>query len=333
LLARRELRAALRYLGAPRRPLSVDEVEPMLAQTRERPFSAAGWIFERKLDGFRLLAALERRRPRLLFRNGGDATGIFPEIARAVGALPFDGLVMDGELVILDPRGLPVFQELQKRLQLRRPADVERAVRTRPAALFVFDLLAAEGFDARPLRLADRKRLLHQVVPEGSPLRFAEHVDEQGERLFAELRRLGLEGMVAKRIDSPYRAGRSRDWVKVMARRAGDFVVVGFTRPAGSRTGFGSLHLAVHEDGRLVYAGRVGSGFDEGELVSLRALLEAHRLAARPCGGPAPRGAAHAWVTPRLVCEVRYRERTAEGLLRHPVFLRFRTDKRPEDCG
>ncbi|HEV8253565.1 MAG TPA: non-homologous end-joining DNA ligase [Vicinamibacteria bacterium] len=302
----------------------------MLAATRERPFSGAGWIFELKLDGFRLLAARERRRPRLLFRNGGDATGVFPEVARAVAGLPFDGLVMDGELVILDQRGHPIFQELQKRLQLRRALDVERAVRTRPAVLFVFDLLAAEGFDLRPLRLADRKRLLYHVLAEGGPLRFAEHVDEDGERLFAELRRLGLEGMIGKRADSPYRAGRSRDWVKVMARRTGDFVVVGYTRPEGSRTGFGSLHLGLHEEGRLVYAGRVGSGFHEAQLVSLRALLDAHRLPRCPCVGPAPRGAAHTWVAPRLVCEVRYRERTAEGLLRHPVFVRFHTDKRPE---
>jgi bifunctional non-homologous end joining protein LigD len=331
VLARRELRAALRRLGAPRRTVTADEVELMLAAVRERPFSAAGWIFELKLDGFRLLAAREGRRGRLLFRNGGEATAVFPEVARAVAGLPFDGVVMDGELVILDQRGHPIFQELQKRLQLRRALDVERAVRTRPAVLFVFDLLAAEGFDLRPLRLADRKRLLYQVLPEGGPLRFAEHVDEEGERLFAELRRLGLEGMIGKRADSPYRAGRSRDWVKVMARRTGDFVVVGYTRPEGSRTGFGSLHLAVHEEGRLVYAGRVGSGFDEAQLVSLRALLDAHRLPRCPCAGPTPRGAAHAWVSPRLVCEVRYRERTAEGLLRHPVFLRFRTDKQPEE--
>jgi bifunctional non-homologous end joining protein LigD len=332
VLGRRELRAALRRLGAPRCALAVDEVDLMLAEVRERPFSAAGWIFELKLDGFRLLAGRERRRPRLLFRNGGEATAVFPEVARAVAALPFEGLVMDGELVILDQRGHPTFQALQKRLQLRRPRDVERAVRLRPAAFFAFDLLAAEGHDLRPLRLADRKRLLHGTLPEGGPLRFAEHVDEDGEGLFAELRRLGLEGMIGKRADSPYRAGRSRDWLKVMARRTGDFVIVGYTRPEGSRTGFGSLHLATHQDGRLVYAGRVGSGFDEAQLVSVRALLEEHRLSACPCTGPAPRGAAHTWVMPRLVCEVRFRERTDEGLLRHPVFLRFRTDQRPEDC-
>jgi bifunctional non-homologous end joining protein LigD len=242
-----------------------------------------------------------------------------------------DALV-DGEVVVLGPDGRPSFQALQARAQLSRPADVARAAIERPATYFVFDLLALGGLDVRALPLAERKRLLAGVVPRLGPVRFAEHVEGRGEALHGEVRARGLEGIVAKRADSPYRAGRSAAWLKIRVERAGDFAVVGFTAPRGSRSRLGALHLAVHEGEGFVYAGSVGSGLGEALLEELHARLAPRARRTPPCSGPVPRGRGNTWVDPELVCEVRFREWTAEGLLRQPVFLRLREDLRPEEA-
>jgi bifunctional non-homologous end joining protein LigD len=328
-----EIRRRLAELKAPRQPLSAGEVRVMLAEMRDEPFSGPDWIFELKHDGFRLLAAREDGQPQLAYRRGNDSTHAFPEVARAMAALPYGDLILDGEVVVLDESGRPTFQGMQKRVQLLRRADIERAAAQRPATLFAFDLLAFEGYDLRPLPLLERKALLAQLVPESGPLRYADHVAEQGEAFFAELQRLGLEGMVGKRASSPYVGGRSPHWQKVRTERSGDFVIVGFTLPdSPGRPGFGALHLGSYEDGQLLYSGRAGSGFSERQLNELRRTLDGLRRPEPPCTGPRPAGRGHAWVEPRLVCLVRFKEWTEEGLLRQPVFLRLREDKGPEEC-
>jgi lipoyl(octanoyl) transferase len=163
-------------------------------------------------------------------------------------------------------------------------------------------------------------------------VRFLDHVPEQGEAFYAEVSRLRLEGLIAKRADAPYRAGRSPHWLKLRTERVDDFVVVGFTPPQGARTGFGALHLAAFDGEALVYCGRAGSGFGEEQLVTLREALDAERRESPACGGPLPTDRGHVWVEPRLVAEVRYLTWTEEGLLRQPVFLRLRDDKRPDEC-
>jgi bifunctional non-homologous end joining protein LigD len=327
-----EIRAALRRLRAPRREVRAEAVELMLAEPRAEPFTAAGWAFELKYDGFRLLAGREGRKARLRYRRGGDATGTFPEIARAVAALPQPDLVLDGEIVVLDPEGRPSFQRLQQRFQISRRADVERAAVRLPATYFAFDLLGFDGYDLRGLPLRKRKELLRKVLPAVGPLRYSDHIDERGEEMFAGARRLGLEGIVAKKADSPYRPGRSGDWVKIRSDRTGDFVIVGYTAPERGRAGFGALHLAIRDGADLVYAGRVGTGFRESDLRDLRAALDAARRDGPAFRGPVPTGAGHTWVEPRRVCEVRYKEWTRDGQLRHPAFLRLREDKAPEEC-
>jgi bifunctional non-homologous end joining protein LigD len=328
-----EIRGRLSALGAPRQAVSAEQLKVMLAEMRDEPFSAAGWIFELKHDGFRLLAAREGSRARLVYRRGNDSTAVFPEVVRALEALPCGDLILDGEVVVLDESGRPSFQGLQKRVQLLRRADIERAAVQRPATLFAFDLLAFEGHDLRPLPLRARKELLLQVLPAAGPLRYTDHVEEQGEALFAEVRRLGLEGMVAKRADGPYVAGRSAQWLKVRSEKTGDFVVVGFTEPDGpGRPGFGSLHLGAYEGGELIYCGRAGTGFTERQLNDIRRTLDAARRKSAPCTGPLPPGRGHVWVEPRLVCEVRFKQWTEEGLLRQPVFLRLRDDKDRQEC-
>ena len=233
---------------------------------------------------------------------------------------------------MLDEEGRPSFQRLQRRAQQRRTIDVQRASLELPATYYAFDLLGFEGFDLRPLPLVERKRLLQAVLPRTGPVRFLDHIEEQGEAFYAEVSRLKLEGLIAKRKDAPYRAGRSPHWLKLRAERVDDFVVVGFTEPQGGRAGFGALHLAAFEGPALVYCGRAGSGFDDEQLVALRDVLEADRRGAPPCTGPLPADRGHVWVEPRLVAEVRYLTWTDEGLLRQPVFRSLRDDKRPEEC-
>ncbi|HUO86426.1 MAG TPA: DNA ligase D, partial [Thermoanaerobaculia bacterium] len=341
---REELAAA----GVPRRRLTVGDVRPMLAEPGARPFSRAGWLFELKYDGYRLLAGVgEAAGPgavrgggggavRLRYRSGREATAAFPDLVRALSALPFRGLLLDGEVVVLDEAARPSFQRLQRRALLTRRADLERAAIELPAAYFVFDLLAFEGFDLRTLPLLRRKEILARLLPAAGPVRLADHVEERGEELFRAASVQGLEGLIAKRSDAPYRAGRSPAWKKVRSDRRDDFVVVGYTLPEGSRSGFGALHLGWFDDGRLTYAGRVGSGFSEAQLGDLHARLVAGERKRPPVvaapGGALPRGRGHRWVEPELVVEVRYSEETDSGQLRQPVFLGVRSDKAPEEC-
>lgn len=326
------IRKELERLGAPRRAVAPADVELMLAESRERPFSEPGWLFELKYDGFRLLAARIEGKASLVYRRGGDATATFPEIARATAALPFERVVLDGEVVVLGEEGRPSFQRLQKRVQLTRRSDIERAVVEHPATLFVFDLLGFEDFDLRPLPLAARKAILRRVLPPAGPLRYSDHVEARGEDLYEEVRKLGLEGVIAKKADSPYRGGRSSAWIKVRAEKTGDFVVVGFTLAKGGRTGFGALLLGLYEGGEITYAGRVGTGFDERQLAEIRDRLEPLRRERPTVRGPVPKGPEHVWVEPELVCEVRFLEWTEDGLVRQPVFLRLRDDKAPREC-
>jgi bifunctional non-homologous end joining protein LigD len=331
------IRAELLRLGAPRRVVDPKLASPMLAETAEAPFSRAGWLFEPKLDGYRVLASRRGGEAYLCTRNGNECARAFPEVARAVAALPFDRLLLDGEVVALDERGIPSFQRLQGRARLSRPIDIRHASVETPVTYYVFDLLGFEDFDLRPLPLTARKAVLGRLLPPLGALRYLEHVEENGEALYREAEQLGLEGVVGKKAAAAYKAGRSPLWLKVRSRRTGDFVVVGFTAPKGSRGGFGALHLAEYVEGSLRYSGRVGTGFSDRQLAEVRRTLEASRRPTPPCeaplpGGPMPAERSTQWVEPTLVAEVEYSEWTEEGLLRQPVFLRFRDDKPPEAC-
>jgi bifunctional non-homologous end joining protein LigD len=326
------IRAELERLGAPRRAVDAKSVGLMLAETADGPFSRPGWLFEPKLDGYRVLAVRRGGETRLLTRNTNDCTEAFPEIARAVAALPFDRVLLDGEVVALDDSGRPSFQRLQGRARLRRPIDIRHASVETPVTYYAFDLLGFGDFDPRPLPLTARKAVLQQLLPPVGALRYLEHVDEDGEALYRQAERLGLEGMVGKKAAAPYKAGRSAVWLKVRSRLTGDFVVVGFTAPKGSRGGFGALQLGEYVDGQLCYVGRVGTGFNERQLAEVSRKLKAQARPAPSCGGPVPAEKGTTWVEPTMVVEVEYTEWTEETLLRQPVFVRFREDKRPEEC-
>ncbi len=296
--------------------------KPMLAETADGPFSRDGWVFEIKYDGYRMLAEKDGRHVTLRYRSGLDATAVFPEIATALRRLPYEHLLIDGEVVVLRADGTPSFEQLQRRGRLSNRHDISRAASELPATLFAFDLVSAEGYDARPLPLVDRKAALQTVVPDLGPLRYAEHIPSRGEAVFDQVMALGLEGVMAKEAGAPYASGRSGSWLKVRGDHVGTFAIVGFTAPKGGRTGIGALHLAALRSGRLAYAGRVGSGLSDSVLDEL-----ATALAAAEIDGPAvPEAVAAAptdtWVEPELSATVRYREVTSDGALRHPVFLR-----------
>jgi bifunctional non-homologous end joining protein LigD len=325
------VRAELVRLDAPQREIQARAIRPMLAESREKPFSAPGWLFELKLDGYRTIAVRDNR-PCLLSRNGNDLSACFPEVIQALKALPFEGLLLDGELVAIDGAGRPNFQRLQQRAQLRRSLDIKHAVVQCPVTYYAFDLLGFEGYDLRQLPLSTRKRLLEQLVPAAGVIRYLEHFEAEGDVLYQQVQKLGLEGIVAKRADSPYKPTRSAAWVKIRTRKTEDFVVVGFTAPKGGRSGFGALHLGSYYGEELRYSGRAGSGFTDQQLAEVRKTLETMLQDESPCQGTPILGDGTRWVEPHLVCEVEYTERTEEGLLRQPVFLRFRDDKGPEEC-
>src|SRR6266478_1732626 len=328
------IKKELAKLGAPKRALRVEDTELMLAETRADPFTKDGWLFEVKLDGYRMRAACQDGEPILVSRKGLDYTESFPEIARAVKAISFEGVILDGELVVLNESGHPSFNKLQVRAKLGA-GEAKRAAIESPATLYVFDVLAFEGYDLRKLPLVKRKEILRKVLPQTGPLRFSEHFEKNGEALYEQVVNLGLEGIVAKKADSPYRDGRSGDWLKIRADRIDDFLVVGFSKPKGSRGGFGALHVGAYKDGTLIYCGRAGSGFSGEQLDEiggqLAALVRKTPACEPPEHGALPKGPDHTWVEPKLVCDVRYKEFTPDGLLRQSVFVRFRDDKKPED--
>jgi bifunctional non-homologous end joining protein LigD len=332
-----KLRAALEQTDAPRNRVDPKSVKAMLAEPAEKAFTRDGWLFELKLDGYRLLASKSRGEALLLTRNGNDYTAVFPEIARAIKAIPLDECIVDGEVVVMDEQGKPSFARLQQRGRLSSPIEIKRAAVELPAIFFAFDLLAFEDFDLRPLPLNQRKAMLVDTLPKLGAVRALDHIEREGEAFLEQVEALGLEGIIAKRADTPYRGGRSDVWLKIKAERTGDFVIVGFTKPKGARGHLGALQLADMVGGELVYAGRVGTGFDDALLAELKAMLDPIIRDTAPCAPPAgapaiPDTKTTTWVEPLHVCEVRFREWTPDGVLRHPAFLRMRPDKDPRDC-
>ena len=323
------LATQLEELGALKRRVRASKVNVMLAQPG-KAFSKPGWLFEIKYDGYRLIVVKQNDQALLLSRNGNDFTASFPEIAESVAALPFEFLILDGEAVVHDEQGIPNFSRLQKRGRLTRSVDIQRATVDLPASLYTFDLLAFDGYDLRPLKLEQRKHMLQQVLPTLGPVHYSDHITEHGEAMFEQMGTMGLEGVVGKRADSRYQAGRSSNWIKISVEKSDEFVVVGYTDPKTGKTGFGALLLGQYEDGVLVYTGRVGSGFKTQDLTVLGAELRDAEPATPPRDAPADKQM-H-WVVPEWVCEVKYKEITPDGFPRHPVFLGLRDDKAPDEC-
>ncbi len=306
-----EDRARLQPAPAPSRAAVMKAV-----LTTER-FSDPEWIFERKLDGIRCVAIRSGGAPRLLSRNDLSLNDRYPEIADALAAEGCDRFAVDGEVVAFDGAATS-FARLAQRGRHRVPVF-----------FYVFDLLWLDGQDLRALPLRSRKRLLRAALSFRDGVRLTPYRNEAGEALFEQACRKGWEGVVAKRADSPYRATRSRDWLKFKCEQGQELVIGGYTAPQGSRTDFGALLLGYYDDrGELAYAGKVGTGFDQAMLRDLGARLRDLERSASPFADPSairPRGAK--WVEPELVAQVGFTEWTRDGRLRHPRFLGLRDDK------
>jgi bifunctional non-homologous end joining protein LigD len=300
----------------------------MLASSADAPFSGAGWLFEIKYDGVRVLAARDGARVTLHGRAGQDFTSRYPEVVTALRALPLTRFVLDGEVVALDESGRPSFQRLQNRMHLTSAADVERARSTYPVTAVFFDALALDGHDLRHLPLSQRKAGLALALPARGVISHGAHVVEQGEAFYEAAAEQRLEGIIAKRADSRYVGGRTRDWVKIKCHLRQEFVIGGWTDPQGSRGWFGALHLGVYDEaGRLVYVAKVGTGFDETAFRLVWDRLKPLTRERSPFDVGMPAGRGHHWVEPTLVAEVRFGEWTEEGGIRHPSFLGLRDDK------
>jgi bifunctional non-homologous end joining protein LigD len=304
-------------------------LDPELATLTEDRFSDPAWIYERKFDGERCLAFRDGGQLRLMTRNQQQDTGTYPEIAEALRTQDASDFIVDGEVVAFDGDQTS-FSRLQRRLGVGDPSPALRA--EVPVYIYLFDVLWA-GRDVRSRPLLERKTVLRDLLSFGGPLRYTEHRDTDGEAYYREACQLGWEGLIAKRADSPYRAGRNRDWLKFKCLNGQEFVIGGFTDPRRSRIGFGALLLGYYgADGKLHYAGKVGTGFDNRTLASLHETLSALERPDPPFEPVRglPRSGVH-WVEPRLVAQIGFSEWTVGAELRQPRFQGLRRDKDPAD--
>ena len=300
---------------------------PQLATLVKEPPSDGGWVHEIKYDGYRIGCRIRSGRVTLLSRNGKDWTAAFPVIVSAAAALPISDGLLDGEVAIVLPDGRTSFQMLQNAFS---GGTSEGAL-----VYFVFDLLRLEGERLGTLPLVERKARLQKLLGrrKGGHIRYADHVEGSGRAFFDQACRLGLEGIISKRAAEPYRPGRHGDWLKTKCVLEQEFVIGGFTDPEGSRAGIGALLIGYHAGGRLVFSGKVGTGFSHKVALDLRRRLNAIEQKTSPFDPPpeGPLGRNAHWVKPRLVAQVVFTEWTGDGKIRHPSFQGLRDDKKPQD--
>ena len=324
---RRDLAAAAAAIpGARKAPLPA-KMAAQLATLVDEPPQGAEWLHEMKFDGYRILARLQDGRARLWSRNGKDWTAHFPAVAAAVEALPVQTALLDGEVAIVLPNGTTSFQALQNALAGQDQGRL---------AYFLFDLVHLQGYSLARVALEERKNLLKDVLgppATESPLRYSDHVTGSGAEFYEQACGLGIEGIVSKRRDAPYEPTRSRSWLKVKCLKRQEFVIGGFTDPEGSRVGLGALLLGVYDkDGRLEFAGKVGTGFTAKVLDDVYKKVAAREQRESPFEQAKIPGITRAhWVKPELVGEVAFTEWTSDGRLRHPSFQGLRADKNPKD--
>ena len=296
----------------------------MLATLSHAAFSRRGWLFEPKLDGVRCLALRSGGDIQLLSRNQKRLNEKYPELVEAFRGQPSDAFAVDGEIVTFEG-AVTSFAKLQQRMQLQRPPEELR--RRIPVWFYAFDLLHLKGKDTRQLPLRERKALLAKALTFKDPLRFSEYRETSGEPYYREACRKRWEGIIAKDGDSVYASGRSANWLKFKCINEQEFVIGGYTDPKGSRAGFGALLVGYYEAGKLQFAGKVGTGYDDATLHSLHSKLSRLETKAPPFSSNDLPGRGVHWVTPKLVAQVAFGEWTRDGKLRQPRFLGLRFDK------
>lgn len=305
-------------------------MDPMLARLTHDHFSDPAWIYERKLDGERVMAYIEPDgEVRLMSRNQKQINDSYPEVEEALVGQALAGCILDGEVVAFGQDHVSDFQRLQPRMHASsREESKASGVKV---YYYIFDCLYIDGHDITKCALRSRKKLLKAAIDWDDPLRWTQHRNEEGLDFYREACDKGWEGLIAKQAGSAYVHGRSSKWLKFKCVRQQEFVIGGFTEPHGERVGFGALLLGFYREGDLVYAGKVGTGFDDETLKGLRGRLGKIERKTSPYDRGDPETKEVHFVTPKLVCEVAFTEWTDEDKLRHPRYKGLRRDKEPED--
>jgi bifunctional non-homologous end joining protein LigD len=297
-------------------------IKPCLATLVAEPPDSGQWAHEIKFDGYRLQARIDDGKVQLLTRSGLDWTDKFGGLAQALLTLKFTSAIIDGEVVVEDENGVSSFVELVNDLKARRSARM---------VFLAFDLLFVDGIDTRALPLADRKNLLKRLLPrrKNIQVRYSDHVQGSGEMILAEACKLGLEGIISKRLYKPYRSGRGADWLKTKCILTDEFVIGGYLESTAIKTAIGALLVGFYDGKRLIYAGRVGTGFNRRVAGALWQHMQKVRKGASAFFTPVEKIQAKGvvWVKPSLVAQVEYRAWTRDGILRHSAFRGLREDK------
>ncbi len=294
-----------------------DFIPAMLAKDTDKPFSKPGWLYEIKWDGYRAIAELQNNDVKLYSRNGNSFTAAYPVVVEQLAALQLHA-VLDGEIVVLNEDGKPDFQKLQH----------YDAYQNFPLIYYVFDLLELNGKKLYNLPLVERKQKLAEILPDNPVIKYSDHIEEKGEDFFELIKEKDLEGIMAKKEDSLYYPGkRSADWLKIKHHKSEEAIIAGFTAPRGGRKYFGALVLGAFVSGKLTYIGHTGSGFNTELLKEISAKLAPLIISKSPFDERVKTNMPVTWVEPQLVCEIKFTEWTSDGKMRHPIFLRLRTDK------
>lgn len=295
-------------------------IKPMLANLSDTPFDDPDWVYEIKWDGYRAIAEIQKGKVHVYSRNNQDFTKTYPHIVESLEEISHD-VILDGEIVAVGKDGKARFQLMQ---EARKNEEIK-------LIYYVFDLLYLDGYDLRDLPLVDRKSLLEKVLPEKNNLKYSDHIEEHGLKVFEFAKKKGLEGIIAKRKESRYVSSRSSEWQKIKHIQMQEAVICGFTEPKGQRKEFGALILGLYDHGEYRYIGHTGGGFDEKKLQEIIAKLKPLTTDKSPFVITPQTNTPATWVKPKLVVQVKFSEWTKDGVMRQPVFLGLRTDKEPEE--
>jgi bifunctional non-homologous end joining protein LigD len=307
-------------------------IKPMLATLVDDPFSDPAWLFETKWDGVRAVCFIRNGKAWFISRNQIQMTAQYPELADIAQSIRGSSVILDGEIVALDEKGVSRFQLLQPRLGRKNPGDIQRLAATTRIAFYVFDLIYLDGFDLMGCKLIDRKTTLEGILKSSKNIRYSDHIIGEGKKLFEEIAKVPLEGMIAKRLESTYVQRRSSEWLKVKTIQQSEVVIGGYTEPRNSREYFGALVVGLYRDGKLHYVAHTGGGFNHQTLAQTYKLMQPLKTRDWPFVDKPKTNEPVQWVKPKLVAQVKFSEWTADGRMRHPVFLGLRQDKKPEEC-
>ena len=306
----------------------------MKAVLVDAPFDRAGWLFEDKYDGIRTICYIKGGKVTLYSRNQKEMTARYPEMRDMPKWIDAKEAILDGEIIVVNKAGTASFQDLQARFGVTDMDVIRHLTKSQKIVMYVFDLLYVDGYNLMGSRLLDRKEALKKILKKRASFQVAPHNFKDGIKRFRAAEKKKLEGIVAKNAESPYVQKRSNEWLKIKTTQRQEAVIVGYTRPEGSREYFGALHLGLYDGKRLVSAGKVGTGFNHKLLKEIYDKMRPLRID-HPPFDDTPRELRRAdvqWLKPKLVCEVKFSERTGEGSFRHPSFVGLRYDKKPAQC-